>query len=239
LILARALKAFFQFGLFVLTHQQIEGEQRIPQPPFIMAINHLGLFDVPLVYGHFGGPHITGWAAEKWEHNLVYGTLLRSGGAIFIQRGAVDRRALDAAVRWLQTGKAFAMAPEGTRSPTAALARGKTGIAYLAHGADAPVVPCAVTGTEVVAASLRRLRRPLLTATVGDPFRLPPLPEQDRAAGLRRNTDEVMCRIAAMLPPSYRGYYADFPRTRSLLEAGYGRHPIVANTPPLQRAPTN
>jgi len=231
LILARALKAFFQAGLAVLTRQQISGGERIPNPPFIIAINHLGVFDVPLIYGQFGGPHITGWAAEKYEHDLIFGTLLRSGGAIFIQRGLVDRKALDAAVDWLHRGKAFALAPEGTRSPTAAMARAKTGIAYLAHDSKAPVVPIAITGPEVVSASLRRLHRPLLTATVGEPFELPPFPAQDRTAGLRRNTDAVMCRIAAMLPASYRGYYADFPLTRALIESGYGDEPIEANVP--------
>jgi 1-acyl-sn-glycerol-3-phosphate acyltransferase len=233
LILARGLRAFFQAALAVLTRQQITGRERIPDPPFIMAINHLGLFDVPLIYGQFGGPHITGWAAEKWENHWLYGTILRSGGAIFIQRGKVDRQALDRAVRWLQLGKAFAMAPEGTRSPTGAMARAKIGIAYLADQADVPVIPCAITGPEKVAATLRRLRRPPLTATVGEPFKLPPLPERDRTPAMHSNTDALMCRIAAMLPPAYRGYYAEFPLTRALLDSGYGDEPLEANVPTL------
>ncbi|MGA9533759.1 MAG: lysophospholipid acyltransferase family protein [Anaerolineales bacterium] len=231
MILARGLKAFFQIGLAILTRQQISGRERIPDPPYIMAINHLGVFDVPLIYGQFGGPRITGWAAEKWEHHWVYGTILRSGGAIFIHRGKVDRRAIERAVVWLQSGNAFAMAPEGTRSATGAMARAKTGIAYLVDQADVPVIPCAITGPEKVAVTLRRLGRPLLTATVGEPFKLPPLPEHDRTPAMRSNTDALMCRIAAMLPPAYRGYYADFPLTRALLESGYGDEPIEANAP--------
>jgi 1-acyl-sn-glycerol-3-phosphate acyltransferase len=43
------------------------------------------------------------------------------------------------------------------------------------------------------------------------------LDSEDRNAGLRRNTDEVMCRIAAMLPESYRGAYSDHPRLKELL----------------------
>ena len=36
---------------------------------------------------------------------------------------------------------------------------------------------------------------------------------------LEDGTTEVMCRIAAMLPPEYRGVYADHPRLKELLAA--------------------
>jgi 1-acyl-sn-glycerol-3-phosphate acyltransferase len=29
-----------------------------------------------------------------------------------------------------------------------------------------------------------------------------------------------MCQIAALLPPAYRGYYADYPRVKELLSDG-------------------
>lgn len=219
---ANSLKNLFRFVLWVLTRREIEGLNNLPQPPYIFAINHLGVFDVPLVYGHVGGPHIIGWAAEKYEYHPIFGPLLRAGGAIFIRRGLVDRKALDAAVQALKSGKAFGMAPEGTRSPTAELARAKTGVAYLAAESSAPVLPTAITGTERVGRELRRLRRPTLTMRIGPPLTLPPVSQEHRSRDLRRNADEVMCRIAAMLPPAYRGEYADHPRTLALLQAGYG-----------------
>jgi 1-acyl-sn-glycerol-3-phosphate acyltransferase len=182
-----------------------------------MASNHLGLVDVPLIFGLVGGEHLTGWAAEKWQGHLIFGTLLRMGGGIFIQRGEVDRKALDAAIRWLQAGNVFGMAPEGTRSQTGGLIRGKTGIAYLADQADAPILPVAMTGTEAALTALLRFRRQRVTVRFGELFALPPLEAENRAASLRRNTDEVMCRIAALLPAEYRGVYADHPRTLELL----------------------
>ena len=38
-----------------------------------------------------------------------------------------------------------------------------------------------------------------------------------RDAWLAEQTDEVMCQIAALLPPDHRGVYADHPRLRALL----------------------
>jgi 1-acyl-sn-glycerol-3-phosphate acyltransferase len=38
---------------------------------------------------------------------------------------------------------------------------------------------------------------------------------------LQQQTDEIMCRIAAMLPPRYHGVYADHPRLHELLADSY------------------
>lgn len=225
-MIVQLLLAFFRVGLKLLTHTHVEGVENVPEPPYLLVTNHLGRLDVPFIYATVGGPHLVGWAAEKYERHLFFGPILRAGGVVFIQRGQVDRRALDFAVRTLRSGKSFGMAPEGTRSPNRALIRAKTGAAYLAEEADVPIVPVALTGTEKAVESWKRLRRPVMTARFGQPFRLPKLPKDDRTRGMRVNTDEIMCRIAAMLPPEYRGVYGDNPRTIELLGAnGANAHP--------------
>jgi 1-acyl-sn-glycerol-3-phosphate acyltransferase len=65
--------------------------------------------------------------------------------------------------------------------------------------------------------NLRRLRRPRVKVRVGEIIQLPRIQANERSADLRRHTDEIMCRIAAMLPPGYRGFYADHPRLKALL----------------------
>jgi 1-acyl-sn-glycerol-3-phosphate acyltransferase len=108
------------------------------------------------------------------------------------------------------------MAPEGTRSKTHTLSRGKTGAAYLAHEAGVPLVPVGIYGTERAWASWLRLRRPVFTMVIGAPFRLPPIDPQQRQSRLRADTDEIMCRIAALIPVQYHGYYANHPHLKSL-----------------------
>lgn len=217
---ARLLRWLFDKLMAALTRREVEGLGNVPpEGPYIMASNHLGLVDVPVIFGLVGGEHLTGWAAEKWQRHIIFGTLLRMGGGIFIHRGEVDRRALEGAIRWLEAGNAFGMAPEGTRSKTGGLARGKTGIAYLVDHVHAPILPVALTGTEGAIRSLLRLRRQRVSVRFGQLFELPPLDPDDRSGSLRRNTDEVMCHIAALLPPEYRGVYADHPRTLELLDA--------------------
>jgi hypothetical protein len=76
------------------------------------------------------------------------------------------------------------------------------------------VLPVVETGGEdaVVKKRLRRLRRLDIQLRMGEPFTLPPLPARGREAALQQGTDEIMCQIAALLPPEYRGVYAGHPR---------------------------
>jgi 1-acyl-sn-glycerol-3-phosphate acyltransferase len=195
-----------------------------PSGPYILMINHLSWMDVPLGYGLVDSPRVTGWVAEKWERHWFMGPLMRFAGGIFIQRGEVDREAIDAAIAWLKSGGIFGVAPEGTRSADHALVRGKSGIVYLAHQADVPIVPFAHAGTEMVFPGLARLKRGKIIVRIGKPIHLPPLPETPpggslrvQAAALRQQTEDVMCHMAALLPPAYRGAYADHPRVQELL----------------------
>jgi len=222
---ARLMRWSFDLAFAVLTERDVEGLENLPpHGPYILTINHLSYFDTPLIYGLIGGEHLTGWAAEKYHRHPLFGPIVLLGGGIFIRRGEVDRSALASAVEWLKQGKVFAMSPEGTRSKTSALARAKTGAAYLAHQVNVPIVPAAISGSEKLGQTLLRLRRARLVVRFGKLFHLPPLQEGDRVAGLRKHTDEIMCRIAALLPPAYRGFYAEHPRLKMLLaETGVTR----------------
>ena len=70
---------------------------------------------------------------------------------------------------------------------------------------------------EKVFHELKRFRRPRVTIRYGELFHLPSLDRGDRSNSLKRNTDEIMCRIAALLPPAYRGFYTKHPRLQELL----------------------
>ncbi|MBE9479141.1 MAG: 1-acyl-sn-glycerol-3-phosphate acyltransferase [Chloroflexi bacterium] len=217
---SRLLRWGFNLLCALLTSRVVKGLENLPPDgPYIMVINHLSYFDAPFAYGLLGGEKVTGWAAEKYQLHPLFGPLLHMAGGIFIQRGQVDRTAIAAAVQWLVQGGIFAMAPEGTRSKTGSLARGKTGAAFLANEASVPIVPIGLTGTEKTLQAWRQLRRPLLTMHIGKPFTLPALNPENRSSDLRQNTDEIMCRIAALIPVQYHGYYADHPRLQELLRS--------------------
>jgi 1-acyl-sn-glycerol-3-phosphate acyltransferase len=112
------------------------------------------------------------------------------------------------------------IAPEGTRSASGKLLEGKPGATYIAAKTGALVYPAAVIGTDdaVALPRLKRLQRAQIEVWLGEPFRVPPLPRKDKDEFLQKWTDELMCRIAVMLPEERWGYYAEHPRLKALLK---------------------
>jgi len=207
-------------GLFnTLTRVRIQGIENVPQTGgCLLAVNHLSLLEPPLVFGMVKREKITALVAKKYRQKVFFRWLIRAVDGIWINREETDFQALREALAFLKDGGALGIAPEGTRSQTGALIEAKPGVAYLADKAHVPVVPVAVTGTETALSQLMRLRRPNLDLRFGEPFDLPPVKRDTRAEDLQRNTDEIMCRMAALLPPPYRGVYANHPRLKELLE---------------------
>ena len=121
----------------------------------------------------------------------------------------------------LQNGGLLAIAPEGTRSKNETLIEGQPGTAYLAAKTRAPILAVALTGTEDrrVLENLRKLRRSAVRVEIGKPFTLPPLENKKRDEQLQQYTEEIMCQIAALLPDSYHGVYADNPRISAIRAA--------------------
>jgi 1-acyl-sn-glycerol-3-phosphate acyltransferase len=111
------------------------------------------------------------------------------------------------------------LAPEGTRSPTEALIEGRDGASYLAAKTGVPVLPVALIGTEdrIVKHRLKHFQKLDITIWAGKTFNLPPLKGRNREEQLKQYTDEIMCQIGALLPPQYRGVYADHPRLKEIL----------------------
>jgi 1-acyl-sn-glycerol-3-phosphate acyltransferase len=202
----------------LLSRLEVSGLENIPQRGgVILAANHLSRLDSPLVFAMVERGDVTALVADKYRRNWLLRPLIEVVHGIWIDRERADFQALRAAREYLQNGGGLGIAPEGTRSHTGALKEAKTGVAYLADKANVPVVPVAIWGTEAAIAELSRLRRPVIHLTFGRPFCLPTLERSDRSAALQRNTDEIMCQIAALLPPAYRGVYAGHPRLSEIL----------------------
>lgn len=203
-----AFRAFVLFLLRLLTRIQVEGEENIPATgPFVLAPNHIHMFDIPVIFGFLSRRAVV-FAADKWQKNPIFGPLLSLfGDAIYVSRGVPDRKALVQAQDVLNAGGVLGLAPEGTRSRTGGLQRGRTGVVYLANQSNAPILPVVAFGQEQAFACWLRLRKVPISLRFGTPLHLPA--GKLRAPALDAHTDELMMALARMLPPQYRGVYAD------------------------------
>jgi len=103
------------------------------------------------------------------------------------------------------------LAPEGTRSSDYKMQPAKDGVAMLALHSGAKILPIAITGTNRIKAHFSRLKRVPITLTVGTPFQVHLSNDRQRPNHNEMSvlTDQVMYRVAALLPPEHRGVYGN------------------------------
>ena len=217
----RTIRAVFRVVLSLLARVTMIGFDNLPtEGGAIVVSNHIGRLDAMIGVILAEREDIILMIADKYHRVPLWRWLGDNLDAIWLDREEVDFSALREVMKRLNAGGILGIAPEGTRSKTEALAPGKPGAAYLASRSQLPLIPVGITGTEdrLVKQKLKRFQRLDITINIGVPFTLPPLPRKNRDEFLAESTEEIMCRIAALLPPEYRGVYKDYPRINELVE---------------------
>ncbi len=190
----------------------VENLELLPsEGSLLIVMNHVSYTDFPLLAVQHRRDDWSAFITDKYKNVRFLQWVVKSLDLVWIDRTRADFSAVKAAYTWLKQGGAFALSPEGTRSKTGSLNQGKEGVAMIALKAGVPIVPAAVVGTERFFADLKRLRRPKLTLRFGLPVSYEPIDPARRAESLREMTDDVMCRIAALIPNEMHGFYAGNP----------------------------
>ena len=203
--------------LRIVFRPRAHGVENVPETgPAILASNHLSYADwlfMPLTLQrrvtfvakaeYFNTPGIKGWFQKKF---------FSGAGQVPIDRSGANAAegALSSAKKILRSGELFGIYPEGTRSHDGKLYRGKTGVARLALESGAPVVPCAVVGTDVVAPPGKKFgqfTRPVVRFGPPLDFSRYEGLENDRYI-LRSITDEIMYEIMRLSGQEYVDMYA-------------------------------
>jgi len=202
----------FRMLFRILGPVKITGVENVPrQGAYLIVINHISLYDPPFVLAFWPiAPEGVG-AVDIWQRK-GQSTLVRYYGGIPVHRGEYDRQVIEKLVAVLESGRPLLISPEGGRSHTPGMRRASPGVAYLVTKAGVPVVPVGVVGsTDDYLERALHGRRPVLEMRIGAPFWL----DGEQATGVaprvvrQRNADRIMLHIAALLPPDYRGIYAD------------------------------
>jgi len=204
------LQRIVRFLIKHLTSTEYVDLENIPAAGgIIIALNHLNYMDTPVLFANPRRPDITALITTKYQKNLFMKWFTKSAEGIWINRDIADFTAIRKASKALADGLALGIAPEGTRSKTAQLQEGKPGTIMLAAKSKVPIVPVGITGTEHSIKKILSLHRPRIIVRFGEAFIIPEFKQGERSDDLRYWTDELMKRIAALLPEQYRGVYAN------------------------------
>lgn len=140
-LLRPAARGWFRSRYDVYLH----GTEHVrPQGPHIIASNHIGLLDGPLLAAFAPRPVHALTKKEMFDGHT--GRALRALGQIPLARYEVDPSAIKDCLKVLRDGGVVAIFPEGARG-AGELRRAHAGVAYLALVTGAPVVPVAIFGT--------------------------------------------------------------------------------------------
>jgi 1-acyl-sn-glycerol-3-phosphate acyltransferase len=210
------LRPIFRLLFHILSRVRISGLENVPEHgPYLIAINHISLYEPPFVLAFWPTPPEAAGAVEIWERR-GQNVLVRLYGGIPVHRGNYDRSLIETMLAALRSGRPLLIAPEGGRSHQLGMRQALPGAAYVINQAGVPVIPVGIVGaTDVFLEKALRGKRPVIEMRIGQAIHLPAIAgkgEQRRLAR-QRNADLIMHRIAALLPPEYRGVYAN-------LEAG-------------------
>lgn len=187
---------------------------KIPQTgPAILITNHVSNLEGPLFYVNLRPRKTIAMAKAELFDKFLTKTVLSTWGAIPIKRGAADMQAMKACFKVLEDKDFLCIAPEGTRSKTGKLLRGKAGTTFFATQKKVPIIPMVHWGIMDFPGYKKGIIRRNVKIRVGKPFYVEKketgrITSDDR----QKMADEMMYQIAAYLPEELRGYYSDLSK---------------------------
>ncbi|WP_051640391.1 1-acyl-sn-glycerol-3-phosphate acyltransferase [Cellulomonas sp. URHE0023] len=183
----------------VIWNTAVTGAANVPATgPVLLAANHTGVLDGPLLYG----------VAPRRSHVLVkeeifrgpLAWLLNGSGQISVNRDDGGRTALTEALGVLKRGGVVGVFPEGNRGRGAAT-NARAGIAWLALNGHAPVVPVAVLGTRRTGESVNKvpgLRR-RIAIEFGEPLVIERAPGTSGKAAVEEANEAIRVALARLV----------------------------------------
>lgn len=208
----------------VVYRPHVEGRENIPTTgPVILASNHLSFIDsvlIPVVAPrqvafiakaeYFESPGLKGWLMKSFFTAI---------GSVPVRRGdhRAAQEALDTSLAVIESGTAFGIYPEGTRSLDGRLYRARVGVGWLALKSGAPIIPVGLIDTQKMLPLGAKLPRPhRVTVRFGEPIDasrvvFPGEPVATNARARRAVADAVLTEIQKLSGQDYAGVYNERP----------------------------
>ncbi len=216
------IRRFIRLVIFkLLCKVEVTGVENVPDAgSSAIMMNHISLLDPVLVMGAVTHRFVIPMTKVENLANPLLRPFVQWWGAFSVNRGEIDRKALNNSIELMKSGQLILVAPEGTRSPEG-LKEPKDGLAFLTTKANAMLIPTAIMGAQDWEKKLKKFKRPHIQVNFGRPFRFKTegrtrIPREE----LTQMTEEAMYQLAmAVTDPTKRGVYADLSKaTTELIE---------------------
>lgn len=152
-------RALIRTGLHFPFRLKRTGQNHIPKTGgCILAGNHTTYMDPPFIGA--AAPREVHYLAKRelWD-NKILGWFLTQYNVHPLDRGGGDLATMRLALQLLAEGRVLTIFPEGTRSRTGKMLKGKPGIGMIARRSKCPIIPCYSTGQHELSRCLTLRRR--------------------------------------------------------------------------------
>src|SRR3989338_2103692 len=195
----------------------VQGLDRLPHPPYIVAANHSSYLDdlfVPCTFIPLTDREMHIFVNSRYYKSFFLRKFLYHYNCIPVdvakdvpdeeRRRKTNDKAFAEAAMGLKKGHLFAVFPEGGRSPDGKLQKAKTGVARVALASQVPVVPVGIAHSYQImpkGAVFPRFRRAEMR--IGAPLTFKRFAGKDDPKTLQAVTRTIMREIAKLAGQSY------------------------------------
>ena len=192
-----------------LARVKVRGKHHLPRSgPYIIASNHFSDQD-PLFFSYGIQKPINFIAASDQEVEwwFIWAPIIY--GWIPVDRKNLSPSTIKKSLEVLKQGGVLGIFPDGGVSYNL-LSRPKNGAVYLSTIGKAPIVPIGIYGAERAWEGIFKGIRPSVCINIGKPFGPYRLSGNKEIKNKQLNAigDEMMCRIAALLPKNRQGTFS-------------------------------
>jgi 1-acyl-sn-glycerol-3-phosphate acyltransferase len=194
-----AARIFFPAIFTLAGGWRVTGREYVPRSgAALIAANHISFLDPPTVGTAVRYRRTYYFAKQELFTNWFFGGLIRKCYAFPVDREGDDKEAFRHAIDLLKAGELLTVFPEGGRSPDGTLQPFGRGAALIAARAGAPIIPCALSGTdELLPRHAKRLHRGYIQVGFAPPIETR-AQEGAGKLGLQEITDRVAAEIRRM-----------------------------------------
>jgi len=161
--------SILKFVLKVLFRVEVSGCNNIPKNGrVILCSNHISYID-PVVIGAFFPRYVYFMGKMELFKNKFLTSFFTFFNSFSVNRFAVDRKAINTAIKVLKDDQILGMFPEGTRSEEGIIKKGKKGMGLISIIGKSPILPVAIAGTnKIIQKPHKRIFFPKIRMMFGD-----------------------------------------------------------------------
>ncbi|NSW51302.1 MAG: 1-acyl-sn-glycerol-3-phosphate acyltransferase [Anaerolineae bacterium] len=212
---------------------RIVGKENMPaKGPVILIGNHVAVIE-PVLMAVYSPEQLEFLGSVDVPHEPSTQAAIDLYQMIPVFRGKPERKALKQSMEVLAQGGFLAIFPEGGLWSPGQM-QAKTGVAFLSHRAQAPVLPIAFQGADGALNAILQFKRPSITMTIGKP--IPPLTAAqgvDLKVEYETFASMVMDQVFSLLPEAEAARLHDLQYECFSLEIIVDRDGIRLDIPPL------